>query len=289
MALRKYLIIFCLYGAWLSSPVGLENIGNICYMNAVLQALFACEPLNKELQDKRLALNPIVSEYAALMRSAREEQGGKLSPASIVTCSYLQKFFPGDNPLEPKQQDASEFLGKFIENLPKKVQDLFAWSYLTFPENRTDKPIPLQGLINEQDVPHKKILVIRLIREMATPVNEVLKTEKITNATPLPADLSLKIGNETYKLFSCIIHYGDTGGGHYSSVVRHGTQWYYCDDLMVKSIAEQETIRYTDGPHMQGVVYLFERVDQENIDALFKELQRNITALYLVNHITSLK
>lgn len=39
-----------------------------------------------------------------------------------------------------------------------------------------------------------------------------------------------------YELVGCIMHSGNSEGGHYTAYTKHGTAWYFCDDACVKEI-----------------------------------------------------
>jgi len=106
-------------------PAGLQNLGNTCYMNSVVQAVNACEEFRTSMLDY-VALNPEVrdldgqfaQQYANLTKQLANTTD-KVTPASFVMC-MKQRFptFAETGPQgQPKQQDAEEFLTGMLQVL----------------------------------------------------------------------------------------------------------------------------------------------------------------------------
>ena len=64
---------------------GLTNLGNTCYMNAVLQALYSSEPLRSYVAGQRASgsSTSLLSSLGRLFADMREESGGYTSPAAF--------------------------------------------------------------------------------------------------------------------------------------------------------------------------------------------------------------
>ncbi|GEM_PF-3834900 len=129
------LIIFC--NNTLLGLAGLENYGNICYMNATLQALFACKPLTGELEklqaQKQLNAQPLLKEYYTLMKDHQKKNVAINEPVGFLTCVRESNLLLGENP--NTQQDASEFLNQFLDriNVPS-IKNIFSFSLRTYYE-----------------------------------------------------------------------------------------------------------------------------------------------------------
>ena len=96
------------------TPVGLSNLGNTCYINAVVQALFASTRFRHVLSnvsDERGSC--CLSMLSRLFGSLQASTSAWISPNEFVnTCQRTLKFLQGDE--RERQQDAHEFLMHLI-------------------------------------------------------------------------------------------------------------------------------------------------------------------------------
>ncbi|GBG76062.1 hypothetical protein CBR_g21302 [Chara braunii] len=108
-----------------SGFLGMTNLGNTCYMNAVLQALVSLGPFIADMQHAALMESSLPSSavYKALLRVVLEAKNGGSNGSKTINPSALKesigmndKRFTG-----ARQQDAHEFLCQLLELIQIEV------------------------------------------------------------------------------------------------------------------------------------------------------------------------
>ncbi|GJQ77779.1 hypothetical protein Trydic_g16042 [Trypoxylus dichotomus] len=105
-----------------TGKVGLNNLGNTCYMNSVLQALYMTKLFrNSVLQSPRDTM-PLFSKLQALFALLQFSQRCSLSPNDILNLARPPGFQPGH------QHDSSEFLGYLLDILHEQEHSIYSSS-----------------------------------------------------------------------------------------------------------------------------------------------------------------
>lgn len=118
----------------LKLPAGLTNLGNTCYMNAVVQCLKVVPELRDALRgyNEEFSINPLASAQSitAAMRSVFEQMNGNNTVTPILLLQTLHTAFPqfaqtGENGAY-RQQDANECWSELLKMLQQKLPSLKA-------------------------------------------------------------------------------------------------------------------------------------------------------------------
>ena len=120
-------------------PGGLENLGNTCYLNSVVQCLASLP----RFRDQFLA-NPSAADFGSQLKFLLQSLGSADSISPDMFVALVRTRFPQFNQRDShghySQQDAEEFLRALLQVLGHGVDDLFAfqvqseWKCVEAPE-----------------------------------------------------------------------------------------------------------------------------------------------------------
>lgn len=230
---------------------GLENFGNTCYCNSVLQALYFCVPFREQLLEYYATETSPPSEKIANGPKNHEANGVKKEP--LVT--WVHKNFQGiltnetrclrcetvtardetflDLSLDIEQNSSiTSCLKNFSSTETLNAEDKFF----------CDKCCSLQEAQKRMKIKKPpQVLVIHLKRFKY--MENLGRYKKLSYRVVFP--LELKLSNTTedndseYSLFAVVVHVGSgPNHGHYVSLVKSHNHWLFFDDENVEIIDE---------------------------------------------------
>ncbi|ELK05424.1 Transient receptor potential cation channel subfamily M member 7, partial [Pteropus alecto] len=210
---------------------GLRNLGNTCYMNAILQCLCSISPLveyflsGKYITALQKDYSEVATAFAYVMTDMWLGDSDCVSPE--IFRSALGNLYPAL--MKKTQQDAQEFLIYVLNELHealKKYHRRRAYEKTSIP--RCCRKVTA----NESSI------ITRLFEGQLNYSIMCLKCENCTYKNEVFTILSLPIPSE----YECSLqnHFGDLDGGHYTAFCKNSvTQtWFSFDDTRVSEIPE---------------------------------------------------
>jgi ubiquitin C-terminal hydrolase len=245
------------------NPRGIVNLGNSCYVNAVLQALSVVKPSSSSSND----LNRLLFDT---LRDLSSNTSTPLYPIALIS-EIRSTLFPASN---TQFQDAHEFLQKVSEVINSSsfdinVSEMSKCSSCSVSSSRVESlfglqfPIPavnsdLQQLIDRAFDPqvglpctvcsHTSCTTTRVIS--STPQILVLhlcrfdagNVRKIDSVVQFPFENLRLPSLPHFRLAAVVDHHGSPLSGHYTASVCREGKWFSCNDTTSVSIDHQKAI-----------------------------------------------
>ncbi|XP_063104721.1 inactive ubiquitin carboxyl-terminal hydrolase 50 isoform X4 [Cavia porcellus] len=207
---------------------GLRNLGNTCYMNAVLQCLASVPPLAQYFRSGqyvtalRKDCREVATAFAYLLTDMWLGDADCVSPEEFRAA--LGRLHPDFT--KRTQQDAQEFLIYVLNALHEALRKYHQRS----GEKRSTQRCCSRGIASETSI------ITQLFEGQLNYSIMCLKCENCSYRNEVFTVLSLPIPSE----YECTLqnHFGDLDGGHYTASCRNSvTQaWYSFDDTRVSEI-----------------------------------------------------
>jgi ubiquitin C-terminal hydrolase len=246
----------------------LENMGNTCYMNSILQLLIHCNDFIHFIISSNYN-NPNIESFKNFIH--KYQQSKKLAPIDIKIILHNNNIFNSYH-----QCDAHEFMISFIDIIDKELKKInkeiniyelfFNFKYNTIIKNlkqEETKIILFEELfltLPFSESLEKSIEIFESHEIIDSWESELYKNytkaEKNIKISSLPQYFFILInrydmmGNKIDKKMNIpmklqnhilrggVIHYGINQFGHYTSIIHKDDKFYNCDDDIITEINE---------------------------------------------------
>ncbi|WFD27341.1 ubiquitinyl hydrolase 1 [Malassezia nana] len=275
--------------------LGMENFGNTCYANSVLQALYHCRPFRDVLmepeEDSTERLNPASVPSSGSMKYALTNlfHSMALTAARLAANprnGHIKKFYvpsEGRTAAVISESVNRKALEAFLGSL-RKCSDLFdstmhhdAHEFLNFLLNQVDEDVSKKqaekrdGTTVDPACEPNKSFVNRLFQGVLTNETRCLSCETITNRDEEFLDLSINVAPYT-SVSSCLRIFSD-------SEMLAGRNKFFCDSCSSLQEAEKR-MKIKSSPQILALHLKRFRYD-ENLNAYIKHACRVVFPLDL--------
>ena len=153
----------------LSNKIGLQNIGQTCYMNASLQCLINVEKLSKKLLNKfnqnsiNIQTQPLTYVYASLLYEFKITDKSYIIPTTFkATLEELNPLFQGN-----QASDAKDFIFFMIETLHQELKP---------PENPSNNLGQIDFLQQEMEAKNQMLTLHKFLIEFGNNISIISET-----------------------------------------------------------------------------------------------------------------
>ncbi len=203
-------------------PCGFENLGNTCYLNAVVQCLVSLPDFKNRVSATTTSVggnSQLIAQFKQLILSIGSTATDSISPVGFVQAvrTIFPQFNQRDNRGHFAQQDADEFLKSLLHSLSNHIDSLFrfttesTWKCLdsasTDPVNQTHEELgsltchmgtqlePVSHLTEGLKASLREVVA----KESASLSNKSVDFEKLSGLTSLPQYLIVQFARFQWK------------------------------------------------------------------------------------------
>lgn len=250
---------------------GLENMGNTCYANSILQLFMQCDSIIHFIEEiYKKSDSEILKNLNQFIQNYKREKA--FAPVHVSHILHSQKLF-----LHEQQYDAHEFLIQFLDILDEEIKKDFQLSlsskflqykfYTIFKNLMKEESKQMTNVETILTLPFSESLQhsFELFEEKEK--IEDWESEKYKNLSSAEKHNSIcfwphylfiqinrydkhyqKINDEMeiplqfndYTLRGAVIHYGILQFGHYICIIHQDGKFFHVNDESVRSIHEKE-------------------------------------------------
>lgn len=226
--------------------------------------------MEHELKDRPGRQGDANEALRKLLESAADiKDVGNLYTTSLISRVYDDKSM--DYMSEPRKEEHVALNLKVDPNSPTLEQCLENYFFKPSTERARVDEILVECDRRKRLEESQNYLVLSLDREEHSNDTTKTKYDRIDNPISFPLkDLSLKKymvsqNNDkgTYELIGVIMHGGNGTGGHYTSFVKSGNQWIFCNDSVVTPVSQEDVEAianrgYAKNKNMVATTFVYE-------------------------------